>query len=77
MSDEHSDDLAEMPQLELRALLLKFRQEFHDLIEAIKAVGDEGDPSDAVKIQRLKKKKHAVNARIKSLEDRLLPDIIA
>ncbi|MBL4646956.1 MAG: hypothetical protein JKY99_10935 [Rhizobiales bacterium] len=58
-------------------MLLKFRQEFHDLIEAIKAVGDEGDPSDAVKIQRLKKKKHAVNARIKSLEDRLLPDIIA
>ncbi len=76
MSDEQSDDLAEMPQLELRALLVKLRSEFHSLEDSIGVLCD-GDPSDAVKTQRLKKQKHEVSERIKSLEDRLLPDIIA
>lgn len=60
----------------LRRVLLESRQEHRDLDAAIAAMVASGD-IDTIRIQRLKKRKLALKDRIKSVEDQLLPDIIA
>lgn len=60
----------------LRRVLLESRQEHRDLDAAIAAMVASGD-TDTIRIQRLKKRKLALKDRIKSVEDQLLPDIIA
>lgn len=75
MSDEQHD-LEEIPQLELRARLAVCRQEHRDLDDAIEALLHSG-MSDALQLQRLKKKKLRLKDKIAELEDALLPDIIA
>lgn len=60
----------------VRIELARLRQEHRDLDMAIGAMV-ETDRADALQLQRLKKKKLALKDRITTLEDRLLPDIIA
>ena len=61
---------------ELRRELAQLRQEHRDLDLAIVAMA-ESVQMDTIRIQRLKKWKLVLKDRIASLEDRLLPDIIA
>ncbi|WP_199681294.1 YdcH family protein [Stappia sp. 28M-7] len=60
----------------VRIELARLRQEHRDLDMAIGAMVETGR-ADALQLQRLKKKKLALKDRISTLEDRLLPDIIA
>ncbi|MCA1243705.1 DUF465 domain-containing protein [Stappia stellulata] len=60
----------------VRNELARLRQEHRDLDMAISAMNDTGR-SDALQMQRLKKKKLSLKDRIATLEDKLLPDIIA
>ncbi len=63
-------------ELELRAQLARLRQEHRDLDSAIEAL--QGSPgSDAIQVQRLKKRKLILRDRINVIEDQLTPDIIA
>ncbi|SDB02895.1 hypothetical protein SAMN02982931_00120 [Bauldia litoralis] len=61
---------------EIRNQLADLRQEHRDLDAAIDTMVASGSP-DTIRIQRLKKRKLVLKDRIASLEDRLLPDIIA
>ncbi|MCC4245404.1 YdcH family protein [Stappia indica] len=60
----------------VRIELARLRQEHRDLDMAIGAMVETGR-ADALQLQRLKKKKLSLKDRITTLEDRLLPDIIA
>ncbi len=60
----------------VRIELARLRQEHRDLDMAIGAMVETGR-ADALQLQRLKKKKLSLKDRISTLEDRLLPDIIA
>jgi hypothetical protein len=66
-----SDDLRE-----LRATLLKLKQEHRDLDSAINALEESGR-ADQLQLKRLKKKKLYLKDEIARVEDQLLPDIIA
>ena len=59
----------------LRVELEAFRSEHRELDEEIKAL--ESSAGDAFTIQRLKRQKLALKDRIKAIEDRITPDIIA
>ena len=61
---------------ELRATLLKLKQEHRDLDSAIDALEDSGR-ADQLQLKRLKKKKLFLKDEIARIEDQLLPDIIA
>jgi hypothetical protein len=61
---------------ELRASLLKLKQEHRDLDAAINALEESGR-ADQLQLKRLKKKKLALKDEIARVEDTLLPDIIA
>jgi len=64
------------PDIDLREQLSKLVAEHRELDQQIVAL--EAAPlSDQLQIKRLKKRKLALKDRIISLEDRLLPDIIA
>jgi hypothetical protein len=68
-----------LPDEEERAIrreLAELRQEHRDLDAAILALMDSAQP-DTIRVQRMKKRKLALKDRIASLDDRLLPDIIA
>lgn len=56
--------------------LATLRQEHRDLDDSISALLETGS-SNHLQIQRIKKKKLALKDRIISLEDRMIPDIIA
>jgi hypothetical protein len=60
----------------VRNELARLRQEHRDLDGAIEALQGQPRP-DTLQLQRLKKRKLVLKDRISSLEDRLLPDIIA
>lgn len=60
----------------VRAMISDLRQEHRDLDAAIQAM-TVGGTGDTIQIQRLKKRKLALKDRIATLEDQLLPDIIA
>ena len=61
---------------ELRANLLKLKQEHRDLDSAIEALEESGR-ADQLQLKRLKKKKLSLKDEIARIEDQLLPDIIA
>jgi hypothetical protein len=66
-----------MEQLEvLRVKLAVLKREHRDLDEAIDALHARGS-ADMLTIKRLKKQKLALKDQIVTLEDRILPDIIA
>ncbi|WP_306027946.1 MULTISPECIES: YdcH family protein [unclassified Stappia] len=67
---------SEIDEKAVRIELARLRQEHRDLDMAIDAMAGTGR-ADALQMQRLKKKKLALKDRITTLEDRLLPDIIA
>lgn len=60
----------------LRVKLGVLRREHRDLDEAISALEDTGRP-DMLTIRRLKKQKLSLKDQIATIEDRLIPDIIA
>lgn len=60
----------------LRLELAHLKDEHRDLDAAIAALSS-GPITDALAVQRLKKKKLMLKDRIAALEDGLLPDIIA
>jgi hypothetical protein len=68
--------MTEEEEKDIRAELVRLRQEHRDLDIAIDALADTGR-ADHLTLQRLKKKKLSIKDRIGHLEDRLVPDIIA
>ena len=70
-----TEDMSEQEQAEIRLEFARLKQEHMDLDAAINAMIATG--CDALQIQRMKKKKLAVKDRLKMLEDRIIPDIIA
>ena len=68
--------LTDQEEREIRQELAQLRQEHRDLDAAILAIAESPNP-DTIQIQRMKKRKLALKDRITSLDDRLLPDIIA
>ena len=71
-----SDKISMQTEEVLRVELEFFRQEHRDLDQAITVLSNSAT-TDRLIIQRLKKKKLQLKDKIKRLEDRLTPDIIA
>jgi len=67
--------MADQDQADLRLEFARLKQEHADLDAAINAMI--ATNCDALQIQRLKKKKLALKDRLRVLEDRVIPDIIA
>lgn len=72
MNDAAKMEIEEVQQVELAEL----RREHRDLDDAIEALQETGR-ADTLRLRRLKKQKLALKDRIRVLEDRLTPDIIA
>ena len=72
MNDAAKIEIEEVQQVELAEL----RREHRDLDDAIEALQETGR-ADTLRLRRLKKQKLALKDRIRVLEDRLTPDIIA
>ena len=70
-----TEDMSEQEQAEIRLEFARLKQEHMDFDAAINAMIATG--CDALQVQRMKKKKLAVKDRLKNLEDKLIPDIIA
>ena len=68
-------DMSDQEQSEIRLEFAKLKQEHTDFDAAINAMMATG--CDPLQIQRMKKKKLALKDRLKALEDRIIPDIIA
>jgi hypothetical protein len=71
-----SGRLGDEEEQAIRRELADLRHEHRDLDAAI-AFMLESNRADAIRIQRMKKRKLVLKDRIARLEDRLLPDIIA
>ena len=69
-------ELSAEEERELRQELWRLRQEHADLDAAIDALA-RAPVADSIQLQRLKKRKLQLKDRIATVEDRLLPDIIA
>ena len=67
--------MSDQEQAEIRLEFAKLKQEHTDFDAAINAMIATG--CDALQIQRMKKKKLSIKDRLKELEDRIIPDIIA
>ncbi|AXV16149.1 hypothetical protein CYG48_10865 [Neorhizobium sp. SOG26] len=67
--------MADQEQADIRLTLAKLRQEHEDYDAAINAMIQVG--SEALRIQRMKKKKLAIKDKMSQLEDQIIPDIIA
>jgi len=67
--------MADQDGAEIRLEFAKLKQEHADLDSAINAMI--ATKCDALQIQRLKKKKLALKDRLRILEDKVVPDIIA
>ena len=67
--------MADQEQAELRLAAARLRQEHEDYDAAINAMIQTG--CEALKIQRMKKKKLVLKDKISKLEDQIIPDIIA
>ncbi len=67
--------MADQDQAELRLAAARLRQEHEDYDVAINAMIQTG--CDALRIQRMKKKKLAIKDRLTKIEDQVIPDIIA
>jgi hypothetical protein len=68
--------MTEEEEQQIRFELARLRQEHSDLDAAISVMSETGK-IDPLRIQRLKKRKLSLKDRMVSLEDQLLPDIIA
>jgi hypothetical protein len=73
---KRADDMQRQNDRELREQLMKLRTEHRELDEEIVTLEENG-LADQLLIRRLKKKKLAIKDQITSIEDQLLPDIIA
>jgi hypothetical protein len=67
--------MADQEQAELRLNAARLRQEHEDYDAAINAMIATG--CDALRIQRMKKKKLAIKDKLTQIEDQIIPDIIA
>ena len=67
--------MADQEQADNRLALAKLRQEHEDYDAAINAMIATG--CDALRIQRMKKKKLALKDKLTQIEDQIVPDIIA
>lgn len=67
--------MSDQDQAELRLTLARLNQEHQDFDVAIKAMQDTG--CEALRIQRMKKKKLAIKDRMEKLQSELIPDILA
>jgi hypothetical protein len=67
--------MADQEQAELRLNAARLRQEHEDYDAAINAMIATG--CDALRIQRMKKKKLAIKDKLAQIEDQIIPDIIA
>ena len=67
--------MADQDQAELRLAAARLRQEHEDYDAAINAMIQVG--CEALKIQRMKKKKLILKDKLSKLEDQIIPDIIA
>lgn len=73
---QRANDMQRQNDRELREQLMKLKAEHRELDEEIVAIEESG-LADQLNIRRLKKKKLALKDQITSIEDQLLPDIIA
>ncbi|MCX8996806.1 DUF465 domain-containing protein [Rhizobiaceae bacterium BDR2-2] len=67
--------MADQEQAEIRLTLARLRQEHEDYDVAINAMIETG--CDALRVQRMKKKKLAIKDKMSQIEDQIIPDIIA
>lgn len=67
--------MADQEQAEIRLALARLRQEHEDYDVAINAMIETG--CDALRVQRMKKKKLAIKDKMSQIEDQIIPDIIA
>jgi hypothetical protein len=67
--------MSEQEQADIRLEFARLKQDHADFDAAINAMLAAG--CDPLQIQRMKKKKLALKDRLRSLEDRIIPDIIA
>ncbi|MEP2981092.1 MAG: DUF465 domain-containing protein [Lentilitoribacter sp.] len=67
--------MADQDQVELKMQMAKLKHEHADYDLAITAMIKTG--SDALSIQRMKKKKLIIKDKISKIEDQIIPDIIA
>jgi hypothetical protein len=67
--------MSDQEQTEIRLEYAKLKQDHTDFDAAINAMIATG--CDPLQIQRMKKKKLALKDRMKALEDKIIPDIIA
>ncbi|SIQ38910.1 hypothetical protein SAMN05880582_1011693 [Rhizobium sp. RU20A] len=67
--------MPDQDQAELRLTAARLRQEHEDYDAAINAMIQVG--CDALRIQRMKKKKLILKDKIIKIEDQIIPDIIA
>ncbi|MFT4159083.1 YdcH family protein [Shinella zoogloeoides] len=67
--------MADQEQAELRLAVARLRQEHEDYDAAINAMIQTG--CEALRIQRMKKKKLILKDKLSKLEDQIIPDIIA
>ncbi|WP_421857280.1 YdcH family protein [Oricola sp.] len=67
--------MSEQEQADLRLAFAKLKQEHADYDAAITAMVKTG--CNRLQIQRMKKKKLAIKDKLQSLEDQIVPDIIA
>jgi hypothetical protein len=67
--------MPDQDQAELRLAVARLRQEHEDYDAAINAMIQIG--CEALRIQRMKKKKLVLKDKISKLEDQIIPDIIA
>ncbi|MFC6444951.1 YdcH family protein [Shinella zoogloeoides] len=67
--------MADQEQAELRLAAARLRQEHEDYDAAINAMIQTG--CEALRIQRMKKKKLILKDKLSKLEDQIIPDIIA
>jgi hypothetical protein len=73
--DQQTVDMSEQEQAEIRLEFARLKQEHADFDAAINAMIATG--CDPLQVQRMKKKKLVLKDRLKVLEDRIIPDIIA
>ena len=68
-------DMSDQEQAEVRLEFARMKQEHADFDAAINAMIATG--CDPLQIQRMKKKKLVLKDKLKIIEDRIIPDIIA
>ncbi len=74
-SESGDRTMPDQEQADIRLALARLRQEHEDYDAAINAMIETG--CEALRIQRMKKKKLAIKDKMTKLEDQIIPDIIA